>query len=58
MPLRHQNTKTHKEKTISILYLVSSLSLRLPRKEVYPVKLLALCNPRSCATQLHRAGNI
>ena len=30
----------------------------LPRKEVYPVKLLALCNPRSGATQLHRAGNI
>ena len=30
----------------------------LPRREVYPVKLLALCNPRSGATQLHRAGNI
>jgi hypothetical protein len=28
MPLRLQNTKTHKEQTISILYLVNSLSLR------------------------------
>ena len=27
MPLRHQNTKIHKEQAISILYLVSSLSL-------------------------------
>ena len=30
MPLRHQNTKTHKEMAINILYLVSSLSHRLP----------------------------
>ncbi|MCH7657190.1 MAG: hypothetical protein IIB05_02570 [Bacteroidetes bacterium] len=27
MPLRHKNTKIHKEQTLNILYLLSSLSL-------------------------------
>ncbi len=53
MPLRHKNIKIHKEQTLNILYLVSFLSLRLPRKEerLYRGAFVAIMTFRSGLNQ-------